>query len=97
MNTDGGSKTESPLRALLWGALAAVLGVSLVVKAVDAHGRNAALHRRLKSTEAELERIQADQGRMRAELKALNEDPLYLDSMMQRTAAGNPREPVVEK
>jgi len=97
MNADSGPKPESPLRSLLWGVLAAVLGISLIVKAVDAHGRNAALHRRLKATEAELDRIQADKGRMSAELKALNEDPLYLDSMLQRTAAGNPREPVVEK
>ena len=88
---------ESPWRALMWGALAGILAISLVLKAVEAHGRNAGLHRRLKATEAELDRVLADEARMRAELKALNEDPLYLESVIQRAPAGRPGAPVVEK
>ncbi|HZL72223.1 MAG TPA: hypothetical protein VFC86_07175 [Planctomycetota bacterium] len=88
---------ESPWRGLMWGTLAGILAISLVVKAVETHGRNAGLHRRLKATEAELDRIQADEARMRAELKALSEDPLYLESVIQRPPAGPPGAPVVEK
>jgi hypothetical protein len=88
---------ESPWRLLLWGALAGILGISLAVKAVEAHGRNAGLHRRLKATENELHRVQADEARMRAELKALTEDPLYLESVLQRPPAGRPQGPIVEK
>ena len=84
-------------RGLLWGALAGALAISLVVKAVDAHGRNAGLHRRIQATEVELDRTRRDEGRMRAELKALNEDPLYVESVLKRSAAGMPKEPVVEK
>ena len=97
MNTGNVPETASPWRALLWGGLAAALAISLVVKAVDAHGRNAAVHRRLKATQDELDRIQRDESRMRAELKALNEDPLYLESVLKRPAAGGPRTPVVER
>ena len=96
---DGGTAPEaaSPWRRILWGTLAAALAVALVVKAADAHGRNAGLHRRLKATQVELERVRGDQSRMRAELRALNEDPLYLESVLKRSPAGPPREPVVEK
>jgi hypothetical protein len=85
------------VRVILWGALAGALAISLAVKAVDAHGRNAGIHRRIKATEAELDRIRRDENRMRAELKALNEDPLYVDSVLKRPASGRPQEPVIEK
>lgn len=96
MNTGNAPENASPWRSLLWGTLAGALAVSLVVKAVDAHGRNAAIHRRLKATEAELGRMRGDEKRMRAELKALSEDPIYLESILNRPAAG-PRDPIVEK
>jgi hypothetical protein len=83
-------------RSLLWGTLSCALALTLVAKAVDAHGRNAVLHRRLVDTERELERIQRDENRMRAELRALQEDPLYLQSMIERTPAGT-GEPVIER
>ena len=70
--------------------------MTLIAKAVDAHGRNAVLHWRLVDTELQLERIRRDENRMRAELRALQEDPLYLQSVMERAPAG-PREPVIEK
>ncbi len=94
---DAGSDNGSPWRTLLWGALAGALAVALVVKAVDAHGRNADLHRRIQAAQGELERIRRDESRMRAELKALDEDPLYLESVLKRPPAGSPRGPVVEK
>jgi len=97
MNDGTDPVASTPWRSLLWGTLAAALAVSLVVKAVDAHGRNAALHRRLTATQLEVERIRGDQSRMRAELRALNDDPLYVESALKRAPAGTPREPVVEK
>ena len=97
MNTGNAPESASPWRALLWGTLAGTLAISLVAKAVDAHGRNAGIHRRLKATQAELDRVRSDESRMRAELKALGEDPLYLESVLKRPPAGQPREPVVER
>jgi hypothetical protein len=88
---------ETPWRTLLWGTLAAALAVTLVLKALDAHARNAGIHRRIRAAEAELDRIQRDQRRMRAEMKALSEDPLYLQSELDRSPAGRQREPIVEK
>ena len=97
MNDEIAPGGGSPWRSLLWGTLAGALAISLGVKAIDAHGRNAGLHRRIRATEAELERIRGDEARMRAELKALSEDPLYVESVLKRPSAGPPREPVVEK
>lgn len=94
---DAGNVNRSPWRSLLWGALAGALALALVVKAVDAHGRNADLHRRIQAAQDELDRIRREETRMRAELKALDEDPLYLESVLKRPPAGRPREPVVEK
>ena len=87
----------SPWRSLLWGTLAATLALSLIVKAVDAHGRNAGIHRRIRAADAELNRIQAEERRMRAELKALKDDPLYLQSILDRPPAGRRTEPIVER
>jgi hypothetical protein len=96
MNGETAAREKSTLGALLWGALAGALALSLAVKAVDAHGRNATLHRRLMETDQELRRVRTDENRMRDELKALKEDPLYLQSMMDPPPA-RPREPVVER
>jgi hypothetical protein len=96
MDNETAAREKSTLRALLWGALAGALAISLAVKAVDAHGRNAGLHRRLMESEWELQRIQRDEARMRDELKALKEDPLYLQSVLNPPPAG-PQEPVVER
>lgn len=96
MKSETAEREKSTLGALLWGALAGALALSLAVKALDAHGRNASLHRRLMETDEELRRIQKDETRMRDELKALKEDPLYQQSVLDPPPA-RPREPVVER
>ena len=87
----------TPWRTLLWGGLAVALAIALAVKAVDAHGRNAALYRKLKAAQAELDRVEGDERRMRSELKALNEDPIYRESVLDRPVGARSNEPVVEK
>jgi hypothetical protein len=84
-------------RTLLWGGLAIGLAIALALKAVDAHGRNAALYRKLKAAQAELDRVEGDERRMRSELKALNEDPIYRESVLDRPVGARSNEPVVEK
>lgn len=88
---------ETPWRSLLWGTLAAALALALLLKALDAHERNAGFHRRIRAAEAELDRIQREDRRMRAEMKALAEDPLYRQSVQDRPPAGRRQEPIVEK
>ena len=87
----------TPWRTLLWGGLAVALAIALALKAVDAHGRNAALYRKLKAAQAELDRVEGDERRMRSELKALNEDPIYRESVLDRPVGARSNEPVVEK
>ena len=50
-----------------------------------------------RAADAELNRIQAEERRMRAELKALKDDPLYLQSILDRPPAGRRTEPIVER
>src|SRR5258706_12654415 len=87
----------TPLCGWMWGILAAGLAVALVMKAVDAHGRNAVLHMKLVGAQAELDRLRTDKKRMRDELKALKDDPAYIDAILKRRAAGGPEAPVVER
>lgn len=86
----------TPLGGWMWGILAGALAVALVLNAVDAHGRNAVLHTKLVGAQAELERIRTDKKRMRDELKALSDDPAYIDAVLKRRAVGGPEAPVVE-
>lgn len=96
MNT-GATEEATAWRSILFGALSVGLAVALIAKAVDAHGRNAGLHRRLKAIERELEREQRDESRMRAELRALKDDPLYLESMLDPSPAVRRTGPVIER
>ena len=86
----------TPLGGWMWGILAGALAVALVLKGVDAHGRNAVLHLKLVGAQAELDRLRTDKKRMRDELKALKDDPAYIDAILKRRAAGGPEAPVVE-
>lgn len=97
MRMEAAPTSGTPLGGWMWGILAAALAVALVLKAADAHGRNAVLHTKLVGAQAELDRIRTGKKRMRDELKALNEDPAYIDSMLKRRAAGGPEAPVVER
>lgn len=96
MDVESAPEPASPWRAALCGALSAALAVVLLAKAVETHGRNAELQRRVRATGFELERIRNDQTRMRAELKALNEDPIYLDAVLNRPPVGRSQEPLIE-
>jgi hypothetical protein len=88
---------EPPFRGWLWGVLGGAVALVLVVRGVEAHQRNADLHRRVVRTQAELDLLGAEQNRMREELRALHEDPLYIESMLKRRPAGDSSVPVVEK
>jgi len=87
----------TPLGGWMWGILAAAIGVALILKSVDAHGRNAVLHSKLVEAQGDLDRIRSDKKRMRDELKALKEDPAYIDAVLKRRAPGGSEAPVVER
>lgn len=79
--------------ALLKGAAVAGMLVALAVGGWDAHLRNARLARDLARAEADLERVRASKARLNDELKALDEDPLYVDSVLQWMKAAARTEP----
>ena len=97
MGAEGVFEAESPFRGWLWGLLGAAVALVLVVRGAEAHQRNAELHRKVVRAQAELEALEFERNRMRDEIRALNEDPLYIDSVLKRRPAGESSEPVVEK
>ena len=97
MNMETAPEGGSPLGGWMWGILAGALAVALILKSVDAHGRNAVLHAKLVEAQGDLDRIRADKKRMRDELKALKEDPAYIDAVLKRRAPGGSEAPVVER
>lgn len=74
---------QARVRTWGYGTLAAALALVLVSGAWDAHRRNAVLLKDLQEADAEVERVQADSRRLRAELKALNEDPVYVEGVLR--------------
>ncbi len=79
-----------------WAAVAVVLAGALSWRAVDAHALNAELHRRLSEAEAEFARQEAQRERARAELKALDRDPTYVESKLRELRETEPGERLVE-
>jgi len=97
MVAEAAFEAESPFRGWLWGVLGAAVALVLVVRGVEAHHRNAELHRKVVRAQAELDALGAERSRMRDEIRALTDDPLYIDSVLKRRPAGDSSEPVVEK
>lgn len=79
-----------------WVAVAALLAAALAWRAADAHRANAALYRRLCETEAELARQEAERERLRAELEALENDPMYVETLLRRVRLVEPGELLIE-
>ncbi len=74
---------EAVVRGWVLGALAAAFVVVLSAGAWDAHHRNARVLRDLQEAEADLARVRAESDRLKAELRALNEDPVYVEGVLR--------------
>ncbi|MBI4566569.1 MAG: hypothetical protein HY716_17975 [Planctomycetes bacterium] len=79
------------------GVLALGVAALLLVRTVEAHRRNAGLYHRNVRVEVELDRLRAERESMKRELKALESDPLYVESQLRRLEVGSRREPVLEE
>ena len=75
--------TAAEIRPWFWGVLAGALALVLAVRGWDAHLRNAEVVGELGRVESDLERIRADQARLKSELRALQEDPVYVESVLR--------------
>ncbi len=77
--------------------MAALLAAALAWRAFDAHSANAALYRKLCDEEAELVREETRQKKLRAELEAIERDPLYVESLLRQARQVEPGETIVER
>ena len=84
-----------PARLALWTA-AAALGVALAAQAAGAGRNAAALERRAAVLDRDLERARGTNAALREELRALREDPVYLESLLRRWRRAGEGERVVE-
>lgn len=80
---------------VIWGAVLAALALLagvLVWRAAGAHRGNAELCRRYAEAERELERLEAAGRRFRAELDAIENDPVYVESLLRSAGHREPGE-----
>lgn len=72
------------LRTAVWGVAVAVLAGVLASEAWRARGEVRSLARQRAALEARLREDRARNGRLRAELEALEHDPVYVESLLRR-------------
>ncbi len=81
---------SSTVRLWVYGILSVALAVALGTKAWAAHRQNVVLQRRIAETDAQVEKLKAEQKRLREESEALKSDPLYLEKLMRQNVAPPP-------
>jgi cell division protein FtsB len=82
-------------RAALVAALV-LLGGALAVQAYRSRTGHGDLERRAAALDGEIARLESENRAMRAELKALETDPWYVESLLRRWKMARPGERVVE-
>jgi len=70
------------LSGLLW-FLSLSIGTALVVGAVRGNREASQQHRRRESVEREVERLRLQNEALRAEVRSLEQDPMYLEAILQ--------------
>lgn len=78
----GGWKARALVVA--WVAALFLLGLTLVCQGWRASGERGEIRRRLERMGREAERARARNQALRDELKALREDPIYVESLLRR-------------
>jgi hypothetical protein len=73
-----------------------LLGGLLAARAADARKERAALERRHAAADRDLERARRRSRSMKDELRALEQDPAYVESLLRRWKRTAPSEKIVE-
>ncbi|MBI2932259.1 MAG: hypothetical protein HYY16_11460 [Planctomycetes bacterium] len=81
---------------MMWATAALVLSAALTWRAVDAHSANAELFRKISSEESELDRRNSERVRLKAELDALENDPMYIEQALRCMRHAESGERIVE-
>ena len=74
---------SKPFGGLVWGAALGLLGLVLAVQAWRSYGEVRELSRRQAHLERRVERIKGENRALQEELKALETDPLYVESVLR--------------
>jgi len=80
----------------LWAASLGLLGLALVAHAVRAGKEGAELERRSAALARETDRVRRDNQALRDEVRALEGDPVYVESLLRRWKMAGRGERVVE-
>ena len=86
----------APARAAAWMAGAAALAAALASHAAGTGREAAALARRAEALDRDLERARERNRDLRQEIRALDEDPVYLETLLRRWRRAGEGERVVE-
>ena len=86
----------APVRAAAWGLGAVLLMAALASHAAGTGREAAALARRAEALERDLGRARERNRDLRQELRALDEDPVYLETLLRRWRRAGEGERVVE-
>lgn len=82
--------------AAAWAVVPGLLALALAVHAVRAGREGSDLERRSAALGAQVERVRGENQALRDELRALEDDPVYLESLLRRWRMAGPGERVVE-
>jgi hypothetical protein len=86
------ARGAGPARGAAWTLAVAALAGVLVFQAVRARGEAADLRARGRALDREIERLQRGNQALRDELRALETDPLYVESLLRRWGRAGGRE-----
>ena len=89
-------RCSAPVGRALWGGSTGLLALALAVHAVRAQGEGTELERRSAALGCEIERVRRDNQALRDELRALETDPVYVESLLRRWKMAGRGERVVE-
>lgn len=82
--------------AAAWAVVPGLLALALAAHAVRAGQEGSDLERRSAALAAQIERVRRENQAHRDELRALENDPVYLESLLRRWRMAGPGERVVE-
>lgn len=94
MNREPGT-VEKCATGALWTSAVLLLAAVLAWSAWDARGEVAALERRRDALRREVDRAREENGSLRDELRALKEDPVYVESLLRRQRRAAPGERIL--
>ena len=90
------SGVSEPARVVLWAAVLAALGLALALQAWRGREQTAELRRRSAALDGRIARIKGANQAMRDEVSALENDPVYVESVLRRWNRAGTGERLVE-